>query len=123
LIVEDGFSVPVERKPLAKKLRDRYVAQILVYMRLVEEFEGQKPPYGYLLLGPQCRRVKIQNSPERQAWLDTLLIEMRAVLEGGEAKAITHPAKCSKCDVRHRCFAWVGDEQHTVMPKVSSDDE
>lgn len=122
LIVENGCSVPVERKPLAKKLRDRYVAQILVYMRLVEEFEGQKPPYGYLLLGPKCRRIKIQNSPERQAWLDSLLAEMRAVLEGGEARAVTHPVKCSKCNVRHRCLAWAGDAQHTVSPTLSNDE-
>ena len=44
IILEDGFIIPIERKPLARKLRDRYVAQLLVYMRLIEEFEGKKPP-------------------------------------------------------------------------------
>ena len=105
LVQEGGDLIPVERKPLAKKLRDRYVAQLLVYMRLVEEFEGKRPSKGYLLLGPECRRVTIENSEAKQRWLGTLLEQMRRVLDGGEARATPHPAKCSKCDVRSRCPA------------------
>lgn len=103
LIVEDGFIIPIERKPLARKIRDRYVAQLLVYMRLVEEFEGKRPPYGYLILGSNCRRFKIMNSPDRQAWLDKSLNEMRAILEGKPAIASPHPKKCSRCDVSKAC--------------------
>jgi CRISPR/Cas system-associated exonuclease Cas4 (RecB family) len=103
LISEDGFIIPIERKPLARKVRDRYVAQLLVYMRLVEEFEGKKPPYGYLILGPNCRRFKIENSPARQAWLQKHLDEMRAILAGGPSQPTPHPRKCRKCDVRHAC--------------------
>jgi CRISPR/Cas system-associated exonuclease Cas4 (RecB family) len=103
-VVRDGeLIIPIERKPLAKKLRDRYVAQLLVYMRLVEEFEGVRPPYGYLLLGPSCRRVKVLNSKSKQDWIDKLLYEMRATLDGGEAKADPHPQKCSRCEARERC--------------------
>ena len=105
LVREGSELVPVERKPLAKKLRDRYVAQLLVYMRLVEEFEGQRPSKGYLLLGPDCRRVMIENSEAKQRWLGTLLQQMRGVLDGGEARATPHPVKCAKCDVRTRCPA------------------
>ena len=110
LVREGGEFIPVERKPLAKKLRDRYVAQLLVYMRLVEEFEGKRPSKGYLLLGPECRRITIENSEAKQRWLGTLLEQMRRVLDGGEARATPHPAKCSKCDVRVRCPA-AADEQ------------
>lgn len=103
LISENGYIIPVERKPLAKKIRDRYVAQLLVYMRLVEEFEGKKPPYGYLILGPNCRRFKIENSDERQAWLQKMLDEMREVLNGAPAKPAPHPKKCRKCHVAEHC--------------------
>ena len=103
LISEEGFIIPIERKPLARKIRDRYVAQLLVYMRLVEEFEGKKPPYGYLILGPSARRFKIENSPDRQTWLQKLLDEMNAVMQGSDAKAAPHERKCSKCDVRDAC--------------------
>lgn len=113
LIEENGFIIPVERKPLAKKLRDRYVAQLLVYMRLVEEFEGKRPPHGYLLIGPSCRRIKVENTEAKQRWVQVLIDQMRSVLDGAEAKASPHPIKCSKCDVKHRCAfrAEEGDTQ------------
>ena len=103
LISENGFIIPVERKPLSHKLRDRYVAQLLVYMRLVEEFEGKKPPYGYLILGPKCKKFKIINSEEKQAWLQKMIEEMREVVRGSPAKPDPHPRKCARCDVRGSC--------------------
>lgn len=103
LVKEGQAFLPIERKPLAKKLRDRYVAQLLVYMRLVEEFEGAKPPFGYLLLGPTCRRVKVENSAQKQRWVDEMVKEMRGILDGQPAVPQPHPAKCAKCDVRHKC--------------------
>lgn len=103
LIKERDFIIPVERKPLAKKLRDRYVAQLLVYMRLVEEFEGVRPPHGYLLLGPSCRRIKVVNSEAKQRWVQGMIDAMRGILDGAPVKATPQPIKCSKCDVRHQC--------------------
>lgn len=104
LIIENGYVIPVERKPMARKIRDRYVAQLLVYMRLVEEFEGKKPPYGYLILGRNCRRVKIENTAKRQKWLQGLLDEMRDILnDRAKAKPAPYPAKCHRCSVRSHC--------------------
>ncbi len=113
IVKEQDYVIPVERKPLAKKLRDRYVAQLLIYMRLVEEFEGIRPPHGYLLLGPTCRRIKIVNSESKQRWVDGMLREMRAVLEGAEPKALPHPKKCAKCEARERCSVWGSISQAT----------
>lgn len=118
LILENGFIIPVERKPLAKKIRDRYVAQVLVYMRLIEEFEGKKPPYGYLILGPNCRRFKIENTPERQAWLQKMIDEMREVLEGAPSRPTPHPKKCRKCYMKDSCTFKVEDEAPT--PRIRS---
>lgn len=103
VISEGGQIIPVERKPLAKKIRDRYVAQILVYMRLIEEFEGKKPPYGYLILGPNCRKVKIFNTDEKQAWLSIVLTEMRAIIDGTPSIPTPLPKKCAGCEVRADC--------------------
>lgn len=104
LISEDGYIIPVERKPLARKIRDRYVAQLLVYMRLIEEFEGTKPPYGYLILGANCRKIKIENSEARQAWLQKMLDEMNSIL-AGQSDSIPAPSapKCAKCNMRASC--------------------
>lgn len=112
VISENGFLIPVERKPLARKLRDRYVAQLLVYMRLIEEFEGKKPPYGYLILGTNCRKIRIDNTPERQAWLQNILDQMREILAGAEAKPLPHPKKCRKCDMREHC-QFASSSQHS----------
>lgn len=103
VISENGFLIPVEIKPLARKLRDRYVAQLLVYMRLIEEFEGKRPPYGYLILGENRRRIKISNTPERQAWLQQLIDQMQAILAGSPTLPTPHPRKCMRCDVRESC--------------------
>ncbi|MCB0353579.1 MAG: Dna2/Cas4 domain-containing protein [Bdellovibrionales bacterium] len=104
IVVENGFFIPVERKPLAKKIRDRHIAQLLVYMRLVEEFEGKKPPYGYLIIGKGCRKVKIHNSAGRQQWLQKQIDAMREIAtKGAQAQATPHPRKCAKCSVRESC--------------------
>lgn len=112
IVVEDNYFIPVERKPLSKKIRDRHVAQLLVYMRLIEEFEGKKPPYGYLILGKNCRRVKIMNTETRQEWLQKIIDEMQAILSN-ESKAIPdpHPRKCTKCTARQSCDARADLEQ------------
>lgn len=108
IIEEHGFLIPVEHKPLAKKIRDRYVAQLLVYMRLIEEFEGRKPPYGYLILGRNNRRVKIENSPKRQEWLQIILDQMNQSILTGRCTPKPEANKCSKCDVRKHCSYAVG---------------
>ena len=114
LITEGSYIIPIERKPLARKIRDRYIAQLLVYMRLVEEFEGKKPPYGYLILGPSCRRVKVENSERRQSWLQKYIDEMRAALEQKQpVLPAPHPRKCVKCTVREHC-------QHRVDKSLGS---
>lgn len=103
LVIENGYIIPIERKPTSNKVRDKYIAQLLVYMRLVEEFEGKKPPYGYLILGANCRRIKILNSDERQNWLQSLINEMRAILAGAPSKPTPQFRKCNRCPVGQHC--------------------
>lgn len=104
VIKEKGNFVPIEIKPLAKKLKDRYVFQLLVYMRLLNEFERTDIPYGYLILGEKNKRVRINNLPERQKKLTLFLNEMKEILEN-KKEAIASPeiAKCSKCTVKQYC--------------------
>ena len=84
-------------------------------MRLIEEFEGKRPPYGYLLLGPKFRRIKIENSEERQKWLQTHIDQMRGILAGAAAKPAPHPRKCSRCEVRLIC-------RHAMLANGNSDE-
>ncbi|MGI6680147.1 MAG: CRISPR-associated protein Cas4 [Bdellovibrionota bacterium] len=104
VIKEGAYFIPVEIKPLAKKLRDRYVYQLLVYMRLISEFKKKDVPYGYLILGPKAKRVRINNLPERQKNLNTFLSDMNDILNNKkEALASPSVQKCSKCNVAKYC--------------------
>lgn len=127
VLLENGYFIPVERKTGGNKVRDRHIAQLLVYMRLVEEFEGKRPPYGYLILGRNARKVKIFNTEERQKWLTDILDQMRSVMAGKSPPTPKpHPQKCSRCKVAEYCPAAVRgsenssieiDDQHIVQLK------
>ena len=103
ILSENTFLIPVEVKPLARRVRDRYVAQLLVFVRLIEFNEGVRPPYGYLILGPESRRIKIENTEARQKWLSSIIAEMREIAAGGPALPAPHFIKCGKCDVAGVC--------------------
>ncbi|MCB0328018.1 MAG: Dna2/Cas4 domain-containing protein [Bdellovibrionales bacterium] len=104
VLLESGYFIPVERKAHGNKVRDRHIAQLLVYMRLVEEFEGKRPPYGYLIIGKNSRKVKIYNTSERQDWLSEQLHQMRLIAEDGQKASLKpHPRKCQRCIVQDHC--------------------
>lgn len=103
LVKEDGFLIPVDRKPMTSRVRDRHVVQMLVHLRLIEEAEKQRPPYGILLMGKKVRNVRIKNSDEKQRWLDTIIDEMRSIMDGVPAQPSPSPMKCKRCDVREVC--------------------
>jgi CRISPR-associated protein Cas4 len=113
VVEEGGYFVPIERKSFGKRPRDKDIAQLLVYCRLIEEESGVRPPHGYLIIGPQAKRFKVVNSAEKQLWIDTCLEQMRAVLAGGACVATPDRKKCDGCAVRERCtqrakIDWLG---------------
>jgi CRISPR-associated protein Cas4 len=103
VVEENGYFVPIERKAFGKRPRDKDVAQLLVYCRLIEEESGVRPPHGYLIIGPQAKRCKVINSAEKQLWIDTILEQMRSVLVGGSCVATPQRKKCEACAVRVSC--------------------
>ena len=117
LISEEGFIIPVDCRPTSKKVRDRHVAALLVHLRLIEEIEGKKPPYGILLMGPDARSVHIQNTEDKQRWLETLLDEMHSIMEGVPAQPKPEKYKCKNCDVRSACqFSAYREETKAELP-------
>ncbi|MCB0359478.1 MAG: Dna2/Cas4 domain-containing protein [Bdellovibrionales bacterium] len=103
LLREGGYLIPVDRKPMTNKIRDRHVVQLLTHLRLVEESEGKPSPYGILLMGADVRSVQIKYTEEKRRWLESLLAEMRAIADGVPAIAAPAYMKCKRCDVRSRC--------------------
>lgn len=103
-VVQEGdFLIPVDVQPMSNKVRDRHVVQMLVHLRLLEEAQGKRPPYGILLMGKAQRPVKIKNSDDKQRWLQTLIDEMQSIQNGVPAIPAPSFQKCKHCDVRSRC--------------------
>ncbi len=103
VIKEDGVLIPVDIEPMGKKIRDRHVVATLVHLRVLEDLEGTRPPYGVLLMGTKKRLVRIKNTDEKQLWLDSLLEEMHSIREGVPAIPTPVFAKCRNCDVGEIC--------------------
>lgn len=103
IVQEGGALIPIERKAFGKRPRDKDIAQLLVYCRLIEEIEGVRPPHGYLIIGPTAKRFKISNDPNKQQGVEGLVREMREILAGGPCVATPHPKKCAGCSVRESC--------------------
>ena len=103
VIREGGFVIPVIKKPLSKKIRDRHVLELMVHLALIEENEDKRPPYGFIVIGQENRRVKINNSEDKQRWMVSLVDEMHSILEGIPAVPAPAPYKCKSCDVRTAC--------------------
>lgn len=103
VIREDGSIIPVIKKPLSNKIRDRHVLELMVHLRLIESQTGQKPPYGFIVIGQENRRVKINNAEDKQRWMMSLVDEMHSIIEGVPAVPAPTPHKCRSCDVRAAC--------------------
>ena len=103
VVEENGFFIPIDRKAFGKRPRDKDLAQLLVYCRLIEEEFGVRPPHGYLIIGPQAKRFKVVNNPEKQLWIDSILDQMRTFLSGGACVATPDRRKCEACEVRLSC--------------------
>ena len=114
-LIRDGdFIIPVDIQPLTNKVRDRHVLRLYVYLKLIEESEGKRPPYGLLLMGQKKRRVQVANTPEKHRWLESILDEMRSIMDGVPAQPAPSLQKCKHCDVRDRCSHSAYSEQHDL---------
>lgn len=104
LISENKQLIPVIIKPTTNKIRDRHVVELLTCLRLIEEEQGQPSAYGILIMGKEKRQVKIAYTEEKRRWHQTLIEEMRSILEDG-VPAVPAPAayKCGRCDVEKIC--------------------
>lgn len=103
LVREDGFIIPVDIKPMTQKVRDRHIVQLLAHLRLIEETEGVRPPYGILIMGKKGRVIHVKNTDDKQRWLQTLIDEMHSIMDGVPAVPAPAPLKCKSCDVRELC--------------------
>ncbi len=114
IIKKKGIYYPVVVKPVGQKVQDRHVIELLINLRLVEAAYNKKAPYGLLILGKDKREVRINNTNEKQRWLDTVLDEMHSIIDGVKAEPSPSFYKCKHCEVRSRC-------KHSAFKKKNRD--
>ena len=103
IIEKNSYFIPMARQPMTNKIRDRHVVKIIAHLRLLEEKQGKRAPYGLLIMGNEARSVQIEYSDEKRTWLENLLEEMQGILAGKQATPAPAKFKCKNCDVRRLC--------------------
>jgi CRISPR-associated exonuclease Cas4 len=95
--------IPEEKKP-GLKVYDSYRAQLGVYLLLVEEHYGVRPPYGVLVLG-DGRRVKIAHSEALRGWVLAMAERIRQHRQqlGVALPPPPNPRHCLGCGQRSHC--------------------
>ena len=103
-IVKRGkYYIPEDKKP-SYKVYDTYKAQIGVYLILIEEHYGIRPPYGVVVLG-NGRRAKIKNTEKLRAWVLDIVEQINNARKTVYAhlEPADRPAKCKKCTQLKNC--------------------
>ena len=103
-IVKRGAHYIREEKKPGRKVYNAYRAQIGVYLLLIEEQYGVRPPYGVLVLG-DGRRVKIPNTDALRAWVLAIAERIRQHRERLDLPLPppSNPRQCRGCGQRHHC--------------------
>lgn len=101
--LKNGAVIPEEKKS-AKRLYPHLPIQLGVYLLLVEEVYGRRPPYGTLILGDNSRH-KIRNT----RWLRRRVLRLAEKLRRQRAQ-LSRPAhvrpepwQCRSCGFRGSC--------------------
>lgn len=103
-VLEEGrVPIPEEWKS-ARRAHDSHRAQLGVYLILIEEVTGIRPPYGYIVLG-DGQRVRVENSEPLRARVLAIADQIRAARrQMAEIIQVRQPAaKCRGCGVREAC--------------------
>lgn len=106
LVAGDDGLVPVEVKhttaPAGGQAYPSHVMQLAAYCLLVEEANGQPPPYG--LIRYNNATVQIDYTPALRRQVLALLEAVRAGCDQADVRrSHRDPARCRACGVRHAC--------------------
>ncbi len=103
-IVRRGKTIIVEDKKPSARVYESHRVQMGVYMLLVEEHYGVRPPHAVLVLG-DGRREEIRNTKQlRERVLDiTAQIRKARSDPARPQQGVAIPAKCRACAQRQNC--------------------
>jgi CRISPR-associated exonuclease Cas4 len=103
LVKTGGCIIPEEWKS-SRRLRPWHRAQVGVYLALIEEQFGTRPPYGVVVTGDGRRHV-IENTAGLRAWVLSLAAEIRAARANASEPIAVEPVigQCEPCGMRPHC--------------------
>ncbi len=103
-IVRRGKTIIVEDKKPSRRVYESHRVQMVVYMLLVEEHYGVRPPHAVLVLG-DGRREKIQNTKQLRAQVLDITAQIRKARSdlARPLAGVAIAAKCRACSQRHNC--------------------
>ena len=103
-IVRRGKQIIVEDKKRSMRIYESHRVQMGVYMLLVEEHYGVRPPHAVLVLG-DGRREKIRNTKKLRAQVLDITARIRKARSDlrQPLRVVTTPAKCRACAQRQNC--------------------
>ena len=61
------------------------------------------PPYGIIIIGQDKIHHKIENLPEKQIWLNSIISEIESIKSGIPSMPTPSKGKCANCDVNQYC--------------------
>lgn len=103
LVRQGGLIIPEEWKS-ARNVRPWHRAQMGVYFLLIEEQLGERPPYGFLVLGDGSRH-RAKNDERLRARVLELAGQIRAAREQLDTPISVQPVpgQCRPCGMRGTC--------------------
>lgn len=103
LIREGGHIIPEEWKS-AVRLQPHHQAQMGVYLLLVEEEFGMRPPHGVIVTGDGSRHI-VPNSEGLRVWVLELAASIRAARgqPGQPIPVQPRAGQCRTCGMRSGC--------------------
>lgn len=103
-IIRAGNTViPVEEKPIQRRLRERHVIQAYAYCQLIEETYRKAPPFAVVRL-KGGKEKKVYWNEQTKAILKNAVTRAYDVLYRGKApRHADDTRKCDKCGYRNAC--------------------
>jgi len=103
VVAQRGRLIPVEAKPGRRgRPRPWDVVQLGAYLLLIEDAEGQRPPYG--VLAYRDGGFRIANTRRLREQVQAVATQVRAARWAGTAiQTHRQPARCRTCGYRQQC--------------------
>jgi predicted RecB family nuclease len=102
----------------------RQARQLLAVMgRVLGAVQGKQPAAGLVVLGPECRRTKVNLTAKLNRRAGDILDELKRMRAGQNGPVLTLNDHCQECEFRNRCHAEATAKDDLSLLRVMSEAE